>query len=185
MQDSSFSEVEKWLLDNGFLLGFEQMRDPSIVTQGRFHIYIHPFNHVVISIQESINSPNSIEDCHLLCSWQLKTEYFDQKSDFIDYVYGLGGKTPSFYNHKHKTEDVSIIQIESYANRESKSVSGLYLLLAEKAIFLPWKEQPHMWLLTNEEWLGNDIDNTKISNKKLRSAIKKLDLNLVDFGLLV
>lgn len=148
-----------------FFLAFEQLRDYNILTSSKFQIHINSLNYTVIGIQQSINTPDCTEDCHLLYSWQLKPEYCDQKSDFIDDIYEFECKTLSFYNYKHKIEDISIIKIESYSRPKFEFLRSLYLLFTEKTSFFHWKEQPHMLLLSNKEWFRNDNDHVETSNK--------------------
>jgi hypothetical protein len=177
-----FGEAHISIINKGFLVGEIEGRGPIFDRTGRYTNYIHPSNHIVLTLEES--TPNEIDSCHLYGVWRLKPEC-DRELFLANHPLCQGtspNNIEAVSNFDYSTIDlVQTPVISSCFFEQVWSVYEYYLTLVD---FIPWETQPDLTPLLTKRTHFNTHDVQK-PDQRLVYNIKKLNLNPADFGITV
>jgi hypothetical protein len=177
-----FGEAHIIIKNNGFLVGEVEGHAPEYNRTGRYANYIHPSNHVVLTVEES--SPNEIDSCHIYGVWKLKPEC-DRRLFLANHPL-CEGTSPNNIDavsnfDNANLDDAQAPDISSCLFMQVWSVYEYYLNTVD---FIPWEIQPDLTPLLTKRTHFNVHDVQK-PDQRLVYNIKKLKLNPADFGITV
>jgi hypothetical protein len=186
MLDFTYSESVNILLTNGFLLG-----DESIVLMDSlngesgvpFQIFVHPQNHVVMTMTGSENS--QILRSQMYFTWKpLSRENLTYMLENSHLVY-----LPNvlLFGRSNNLGDSQITAFPQVSSAYFENIWAFYTMVVDNGIFLSWQINPNISLLTHKEkkaFIGlSPQEVIWKSHEKLKSILLKLSLSPDTFGL--
>jgi hypothetical protein len=177
-----FSAAGLKLREAGFLLGIEENLGLYQAEKIRFQTFIHPNQHVVITLEES--HQNKIESCHMYCVMTLKSGI--NPNDFVYKHPFCNSLNPRFLNTiKHFSNlDSTNLHSPKLESSSFHDIWATYLYYTDHVLFTKWMIKPDLVHILGRK--VRECDRIFFgSRERLLKNIQILDLDPLDFGIKV